>query len=146
MVMWVLGPCGTAQWLPCMCPTVPCAPALPGMGQGQLQQLLLASHQWGLGHRIAKRHQELFDLDAMGSPQGPSWEKGSKRKLRQAPTHFFHSWLFLQAMSLLHGIHSTPATEGPWAWGAMWDVPRAQHHKQPWGAVGCDPPPVVLGS
>lgn len=67
--------CGTAQWLPCMCPTGPCAPALPGMGQGQLQQLLLASCLWGLEHPIAKRHQELFNPDAMGG----QWGQARKR-------------------------------------------------------------------
>lgn len=76
----------------------------------------------------------------MGSPRQPSWETGVEMQNQTAPTLFFHSWLFPQAISSRWGIHSTPGTKGP-----MCALPGAWHCRQLWGAGGCDPPASSAG-
>lgn len=49
-------------------------PCQPRVGQGQLQQATVGV-LWMLGHPTAKRHQRQFELGAMESPWGLSWER-----------------------------------------------------------------------
>lgn len=62
----------------------------------------------------------------------------------------FNSFLSLLAVptsnlpSIWHPWH--PWDPGALGTGAMWAVPGAWHRRQLWGAGGCDPPPVELGS
>lgn len=120
--MWALGLRGTAQQLPGMCPAVPCTPVLPGMGQEQLQQATFGILPAGAGAGAppCQKAPGAVCPGRNGKPMGAKLGKeDSKSKRRQAPTLFFHSWLFLLAVSPQHGIHSTPGTTGPWERGVM---------------------------
>lgn len=56
---------------------IPLCPALPEVGQGQLQHdnVGILPVDAVTGHPIAKMHQKELDPGAMESPQGMSWER-----------------------------------------------------------------------
>lgn len=121
-VMWVLGPHGTDQQQPGMCPTVPCAPAHPRVGQGQLQQATV-SVLWMLGHPTAKRHQRQFELGAMGSPWGLSCERrgqnanSDKLQLSSFTLSCFHKQSSLNMASMAPLGPRGLGSDAGWPWG-----------------------------